>query len=124
MVPLPAYLPPDRGTDTLNVLLSETGDYVDTGYAARLDRKTNGICITSPPSGIVAVGGYRFLARELNEWAHRLAQGAMLTALPDRMSGHRLAGRASDNARARAALTELGLNPLMAEAFRDRAPQV
>ena len=44
----------------------------------------------------------------------------MLTALPDRLSGHRLAGRAQDNARARDALAELGLNPLMVEAFRDR----
>ena len=34
--------------------------------------------------------------------------------------GLRLAGRASDNARAREALVELGLNPLMTEAFRDR----
>jgi hypothetical protein len=45
----------------------------------------------------------------------------MLTALPDRLSGHRLAGRAQDNARARDALSELGLNPLMVEAFRDRS---
>jgi hypothetical protein len=41
--------------------------------------------------------------------------------LPDRLSGHRLAGRAQDNARAREALAGLGLNPLMVEAFRDRA---
>lgn len=120
MVPLAAYAPPRRSEETLSTLLAETADYVDTGYAARLDRKTQAICITSPPSGIVAVGGYRFLARDLNEWAQRLAQGAMLTALPDRMSGHRLAGRASENSRARAALAELGLNPLMVEAFRDR----
>ena len=51
----------------------------------------------------------------------RLGQGALLTALPDRLSGYRLAGRAQDNARAREALAELGLNPLMVEAFRDRA---
>jgi len=44
-----------------------------------------------------------------------------LTALPDRLSGHRLAGRAQDSARAREALSELGLNPLMVEAFRDRS---
>ena len=31
------------------------------------------------------------------------------------------AGRAQDNARARDALTKLGLNPLMVEAFRDRS---
>jgi hypothetical protein len=41
--------------------------------------------------------------------------------LPDRLSGYRLAGRAQDNTRAREALSELGLNPLMVEAFRDRA---
>ena len=43
--------------------------------------------------------------------------------LADRIvqDGHRLAGRAQDNARARDALSELGLNPLMVEAFRDRS---
>lgn len=122
MVPLAAYSALKRAEEMQDALASQPSDYVDTGYAARLDRRTQAICITSPPSGIVSVGGYRFLARELNEWAHRLAQGAMLTALPDRMSGYRLAGRASDNARARAALAELGLNPLMVEAFRDRVP--
>jgi len=47
-------------------------DFVDTEYAARLDRSTGAICITSPPSGIMAVGGYRFLSGELQEWAARL----------------------------------------------------
>jgi hypothetical protein len=96
-------------------------DYVDTDYAARLDRATGAITITAPPSGVISVGGYRFLASDLQEWGRRLGQGALLTALPDRLSGHRLAGRAQDNARAREALLELGLNPLMVEAFRDRA---
>jgi acyl-CoA synthetase (AMP-forming)/AMP-acid ligase II len=94
-------------------------DYVDTGYAARLDRATGTLCITAPPSGIMAVGGYRFLAQDLEAWAKRLGQGALLTALPDRICGHRLAGRAQDNAKAREALLALGLNPLMAEGFRD-----
>ena len=70
----------------------------------------------------MAIGGYRFLADDLQTWAKRLGEGAMLTALPDRLSGHRLAGRAGDNARARAALADLGLNPLMVEAFRDSTP--
>ena len=95
-------------------------DYVDTDYAARLDRTTGAICITAPPAGIMAVGGYRFLSQDLQEWAKRLGQGALLTALPDRLSGYRLAGRGADNARAREALAELGLNPLMVEAFRDQ----
>jgi hypothetical protein len=119
MVTAAAYAPPLPPSDSL--VAQQPRDFVDTEYAARLDRSTGAICITSPPSGIMAVGGYRFLSGELQEWARRLGHGALLTALPDRLSGHRLAGRAPDNARARAALNELGLNPLMVEAFRDRA---
>lgn len=118
MVPVAAYAPPPPPADTM--IASPPRDYVDTEYAARTDRATGGINITAPPSGVMAVGGYRFLAQDLQEWSRRLGQGALLTALPDRLSGHRLAGRAQDNARARDALTELGLNPLMVEAFRDR----
>ena len=120
MVTAAAYAPPLPPSGSL-VAQPAPRDFVDTEYAARLDRSTGAICITSPPSGIMAVGGYRFLSGELQEWAKRLGQGALLTALPDRLSGHRLAGRAQDNVRARAALNELGLNPLMVEAFRDRA---
>jgi hypothetical protein len=117
MVTVSAYAPPPP-SDSL--IPQAPRDYVDTEYAARLDRATGAICITAPPSGIMAVGGYRFLSQDLQEWAKRLGQGALLTALPDRLSGYRLAGRAQDNARAREALSELGLNPLMVEAFRDR----
>lgn len=120
MIPAAAYAPQRRPREGLAP--QAVSDHVDTGYAARLDRRTGAICITAPPSGVVNVGGYRFLANDLNDWAQRLPQGGMLTALPDRVSGHRLAGRASDNARARAALAQLGLNPLMSEAFRDRTP--
>ena len=120
MVPAAAYRP--LADSTAAPVPPSMSDQVDTGYAARRDRATDALCITAPPSGLMAVGGYRFLASDLQEWAKRLAQGAMLTALPDRLSGYRLAGRAIDNARAREALTILGLNPLMVEAFRDRAP--
>jgi non-ribosomal peptide synthetase component F len=118
MVPPVAYAPAPVPRDSL--VAQPPRDYVDTDYAARLDRSSGAICITAPPSGVMAVGGYRFLSQDLQEWAKRLGQGALLTALPDRLSGHRLAGRAQDNARAREALAELGLNPLMVEAFRDR----
>jgi hypothetical protein len=117
MIAVAAYVP---AAPSGNPLIAQSSvDHVDTGYAARLDRTSGALCITAPPSGIMAVGGYRFLAHELQEWAKRLGQGALLTALPDRLSGHRLAGRAQDNARAREAFSELGLNPLMSEAFRD-----
>ncbi len=119
MVTPTAYAPsPQPPSDSL--VAQPARDFVDTDYAARLDRSSGAICITAPPSSVMAVGGYRFLSGDLQEWARRLGQGALLTALPDRLSGHRLAGRASDNARAREALAELGLNPLMVEAFRDR----
>ena len=118
MVAVAAYAPPPPPADSL--MTQPPRDYVDTDYAARLDRSTGAILITAPPGGIMAVGGYRFLSTDLQEWGRRLGQGALLTALPDRLSGHRLAGRAQDNARARDALLELGLNPLMVEAFRDR----
>ena len=120
MVAVQAYAPARPPSDSLPALPPR--DFVDTDYAARLDRATGAVFITAPPSSVMAVGGYRFLSGDLQEWAKRLGQGALLTALPDRMSGHRLAGRAQDNARAREALAELGLNPLMVEAFRDRAP--
>jgi hypothetical protein len=119
MVTPAAYAPPQPASDSL--VAQPPRDHVDTDYAARIDRSTGAICITAPPSGVMAVGGYRFLSQDLQEWAKRLGQGALLTALPDRLSGHRLAGRAQNNARAREALAELGLNPLMVEAFRDRA---
>jgi AMP-binding enzyme len=121
MVAIAAYAPPPPA-DSLIPLTPR--DYVDTEYAARLDRSSGGLSITAPPSGIMSVGGYRFLSSDLQEWGRRLGQGALLTALPDRLSGHRLAGRAKDNARARDALSELGLNPLMVEAFRDRSGSV
>jgi hypothetical protein len=119
MVAIAAYAPPPPPSGSL--IPQAPRDYVDTEYAARFDRGTGEIFITAPPSGIMAVGGYRFLSSDLQEWGRRLGQGALLTALPDRLSGHRLAGRAQDNARAREALSELGLNPLMVEAFRDRS---
>jgi len=118
MITPAAYAPPPPPSDSL--MAQPPRDFVDTEYAARLDRTSEAICITAPPAGIMAVGGYRFLSGDLQEWTRRLGQGALLTALPDRLSGHRLAGRAQDNARARKALSELGLNPLMVEAFRDR----
>jgi AMP-binding enzyme len=118
MIPVAAYAPPAPSTGAL--MAQSAPDHVDTGYAARLDRTTGALCITAPPAGVIGVGGYRFLANDLQEWATQLGQGALLTALPDRLSGHRLAGRAQDNARARDAFSRLGLNPLMSEAFRDR----
>jgi hypothetical protein len=121
MVAVEAYAlqSPPNGSGPVEQAPAES---VNTGYFARLDPATGGIMITAPPPGLMTVGGYRFLLQDLQEWARRLGQGALLTGLPDRLSGYRLAGRAQENVRAREALTQLGLNPLMVEAFRDRSP--
>ena len=58
MVPVAAYAPPTPASELPPILPPR--DYVDTGYAARLDGSTGAICITAPPSGIMAVGGYDF----------------------------------------------------------------
>ncbi len=102
--------------------LNPASDHVDTGYAARRDRTSGAIYITAPPAGLTGVGGYRFRTHDLEQWAARLAPGTILTALPDQLNGYRLAGRGGNNARAREALAELGLGPLMTEAFRERGP--
>jgi hypothetical protein len=118
MVPQAAY----RASSSDDPLVDLTApDHVDTGYAARVDRASGTLALTAPPVGVVAVGGYRFRSQDLDMWAGNLAPGTTLTALPDPLNGFRLAGRAADNRRAREALGELGLNPLMVEAFRERA---
>src|SRR5260370_14512252 len=102
MITPAAYAPAPLARDSL--VAQPPRDYVDTDYAARLDRSTGAICITAPPSGVMAVGGYRFLSQDLQQWAKRLWQGALLTPLPHRLSGQRLAARAHDHSPAREAL--------------------
>ena len=117
MIPVSSY----QRTGQSSVSLNDAPPQVDSGYSARVNRNTNMIEITSPPGGIFSIGGYRFLSKDLEEWSKRLGSDTMLTALPDQLNGHRLAGRAQDMGRVREALGELGLNPLMVEAFRNRA---
>ncbi|TAK50375.1 MAG: long-chain fatty acid--CoA ligase [Xanthobacteraceae bacterium] len=120
MVPVAAYAPPRSPQEAFTA--STAPDHVDTGYAARFDKASGTLTLTAPPVGMVGVGGYRFRAEDLRHWAQNLGTDATLAGLPDRLAGHRLAGRATDNPTARAALAELGLNPLVCEAFRDRTP--
>jgi acyl-coenzyme A synthetase/AMP-(fatty) acid ligase len=91
---------------------------VDTGYPCRVEDGT--VVVTGPPPGVVSIGGYRFLMRELQDIANRAEGGAAIAALPDALNGHRLAGSATDRALAQAALGVWGMNPLLSDAFRDR----
>jgi hypothetical protein len=67
MVAVAAYAPPPPPSDSL--MAPPPRDYVDTEYAARIDKSTGAIIITAPPSGVMSVGGYRFLASDLQEWS-------------------------------------------------------
>ena len=93
---------------------------VNTGYTCRVDGP-NALVITGPPAGLVSVGGYRFGLRGLQELVTGADPNGTLAALPDTLTGHRLAGHSADRAAIRHALAATGANPLVVRAFRDRA---
>jgi hypothetical protein len=98
-------------------LKADPEGFVDTFCACRLDRMTNTVTVTGPPPGVVSVGSYRFVLSELEDLVRRRDGGAFITALPDTLAGHRLAGIAGGSVDVRAALAQLGVNPLVADAF-------
>ena len=118
MVPRNAFPPGVEGTDVPHFKTAGTGPF-DTGYTCRLDRDGRTMVVTGPPTGIVSVGGYRFVERELQDHV-AWAGNATLAALPDALAGHRLAGASANRDMVRKVLAGLGLNPLVIAAFRDR----
>ena len=100
----------------LRLKIDESG-FVDTGYPCRLDRATNRIVVTGPPSGIVSVGGYRVPLRELEETVARIDPESSVAALPDALIGQRLAGVAADRRAMQRALAAQGAQPLLTAAF-------
>jgi len=119
MVPRSAFPPGAERADLPRYKMAEDG-FVDTGFPCRTDAERQEYVLDGPPAGIITVGGYRFLLREIQEAAARLGDGVTLAALPDRFSGTRLAGAATDRVSLRQALTEAGYNPLLIGAFRER----
>jgi AMP-binding enzyme len=118
MVPHHPFPP---GVERSGVPRLKIGDdgFIDTGYACRPDRNGT-LTVNAPPAGIVSVGGYRFVLRELQQFVTGAADGSTLAALPDGLAGHRLAGVASDRNSVRRVLTAQGANPLIVAAFRER----
>jgi hypothetical protein len=97
------------------------GGLVDTGYTCSVDAARKMVAITGPPSGFVNVGGYRFSLCGLLEVIGGIDGGASLAALPDALIGQRLVGTAADCDAMQAALNAIGVNPLVAAAFAERA---
>ena len=117
MVPRNAF-PPVVETGVSPDPRADADGFVDTFYPCRIDRMTGIATVTGPPPGIVSVGGYRFVLGELEDVVRRANDGAFITALPDALAGHRLAGISSGTGELCAALTRLGVNPLVADAFQ------
>ncbi len=115
-----AAYPPDAERSGGPRLSVDAGGFVDTGFACRADVEGKTASLTAPPPGIVGVGGYRFLLRDLQTATAEAGAGAGIAALPDQLGGHRLAGQAQDRAAVRAALADAGRNPLVADAFAER----
>jgi AMP-binding enzyme len=105
----------ERGSP-LRLKIDENG-FVDTGYPCRFDRTSNRMIITGPPSGIVSVGGYRVPLRELEETVARIDPTSSVAALPDALTGQRLAGIAADRQTVQRALAAQGAQPLLTAAF-------
>lgn len=119
MVPRHPF-PPGADRTRVACIRPDAQGFVDTHYPCRPDRDNAVLQVTGPPPGIVSVGGYRFRADELQDFATKAAGAAVLTALPDALAGHRLAGKAVDRASIRRALDATGVNPLLRDAFADR----
>ena len=119
MVPRHPFPPGIERSGTSYLRVGDDG-FVDTGYTCRIDRDSGRLMVTRPPGGMVSIGGYRFLLRDLQDIVAATSAGATLAGLPDTLSGHRLAGAAPNREALIAELVSLGLNPLVANAFRER----
>jgi len=72
------------------------------------------------PAGITAVGGYRFMQREVDAVVAGADPAAVIVALPDAHLGQRFAGSAQDGAALAAKLQARVVNSLIAAAFLPR----
>ena len=118
MVPRVPF-PPDAERSGLPYFKVAANGFVDTGYTCRPGSPT--LVVTGPPPGIVSIGGYRFVERDLKDLVGRVGKGdGTLAVLPDAFAGHRLAGIAADHDAVEAALAKYGANPLLIGAFRKR----
>jgi len=119
MVPRQSFPPGIERSGLPHFKIDRSG-LVDTGYTCRVDGANKAMVVTGPPLGLVSVGGYRFALRDLQEAVSRIDGAATLVALPDPIIGQRLIGNAAEREVVQAALAAVGVNPLLAAAFRDR----
>jgi hypothetical protein len=117
--PMVPRCPFPRGAEraTLPYLKIDVNGFVDTGYGCRIE-DSPAMTLTGPPPGVISIGGYRFVVRDLQDMVSGVEGDASLATLPDALAGHRLAGTAPDRHSVQEALIKLGANPLLVGAFR------
>jgi hypothetical protein len=118
MLPRCAFPLGAERTQLPHVKVSPNG-LVDTGYACL---GGPAMVVTGPPPGVVSVGGYRFVVRELQAMVSQIDGDSTLATLPDALAGQRLAGSAADRQRVQEELAALGANPLLVDAFCEPHP--
>jgi AMP-binding enzyme len=117
MVPRHAF-PPGAERQSTGRLKADTAGFVDTGYSCRHDPETRTFELTAPPPGVVTVGGCRFVLSDLEKLVRQVHDDAAMAALPDSLSGHRLAGIAEKHIDMQKGLYNLGANALVIDAFQ------
>lgn len=118
MIPRSAFPPWAERGDLPYFKVAASG-FVDTGYPCDVDGST--LVVTSPPLGIVGIGGYRFALQELQDLVNSIDSNAgSLAVLPNPLAGHRLEGTATDRDAIQASLRKCGANPLLVGAFQQR----
>jgi hypothetical protein len=123
IVPRHAFPPGIDRSDQPHFEIARDG-FVETGYPCRVDPLSETLTVTGPPAGMVNVGAYRFPLCTLLATIGRLDAAAALAALPDALSGQRLAGTAADLDAMQSALAAAGVNPLVTAAFGERGEEI
>jgi acyl-CoA synthetase (AMP-forming)/AMP-acid ligase II len=116
MVPHHAY-PPGVERSGLPYFRIERDGTVDTGQRFAIHPATGALVLKGAPSGVAAIGGYRFALRELEDAVGRVDPEATLAAVADPLTGQRLVGTAADIPAMDAALAAAGVNPIVGAAF-------
>ncbi len=111
------HFPP--GTARADLKIAADG-VVDTGFPCRIGRDNRTLAVTGPQPGMIGVGGYRFVLHELQKLVSLIDREGTIAALPQALLGHRLAGNTGQCEAVCKTLTEIGVNPLIVAAFRDR----
>ncbi|MBN8921167.1 MAG: hypothetical protein J0H62_11025, partial [Rhizobiales bacterium] len=125
---LPGPVHDTSGFSAISLRLSERGTLLVDGPMSPIEGKadagldtgipcvmrTDGtLAVTGPPRGVVSVGGHRVAIDRLREALAGAAPDAVVAALPDRLTGQRLAA---------SGLGSVEGHPLLNDAFRDRRP--